>query len=367
MMNTNKNTILDGLHLIWTIASKDIVESLRNKLIISLLLGMSFMLLMPMLLGLMLVPSETPVVVYDPGESRLTAELENSDQYQVQRAGSVTEVKQVIGSTGFGLGIEFGLGLPEDFDQVLEAGGQPELDGYVAWANRMNASQLKTDFEEQFEEIAGQPVDINVEGNIVYPPSDSGLWLLLITVTPVIVILLMGIQLVPTLLFEEKQTKTMDALLVSPASSGQVVVGKALAGLFYVMVAARVVFAINWSGVVHWEVVMIFVLAIGVFSVGVGLVLGSFYERQQDVLGLTMLLIVIFIGTIFIYMLDVDVPAVIQTLLPLVPSVALADIIRFVFLEKIPWEEVLVKFGSVMAISALLYAVVIWKVRRSDR
>ncbi|GAF88193.1 unnamed protein product, partial [marine sediment metagenome] len=169
------------MHYIWTIASKDILESLSNKLIISLILSMGFMLLMPKLMGLMLVPPEIPVLVYDPGDSRLTTELEDSDQYQVQRARSLTEVEQVIGSMGFGLGVEFGLAIPDDLDQVLEAGGQPELDGNVAWANRRKATQLKIDFEEDFEEMVGQPVRINIEGNIVYPPSDSGLWLLMVT------------------------------------------------------------------------------------------------------------------------------------------------------------------------------------------
>jgi len=366
-MNTTREKIADNLYILWTIASKDIVESLRNKLIISLILGMGFMLLMPKLMGLMLVPPEVPVLVYDPGESRFTAELEDSDQYQVQQARSLPEVKEIIGSSGFGLGVEFGLVMSDDLDQVLEDGGQPQLDGYVAWAKRMKVSQLKTEFEEQLEEIMGQPVHINVEGNIVYPPSDAGLWLLMVTVTPVIVILMMGISLVPALLFEEKQTKTMEALLVSPASISQVVVGKALAGLFYVMVAASVVFAINWAGVVHWNVVLLFILGIGVFSVGVGLVLGSFFERQQDVVGLTMLLMVVFIGALFVNMLGMDIPEVAHAILTWVPSVALAEIIRFVFLEDIPWEQVLVKLSSVLAISALLYGVVVWKIRRSDR
>ena len=366
-MKITREKIVDSLHIVWTIASKDIVDSLRNKLIISLILGMGFMLLMPKAMEWMLVPPETPVLMYDPGESRLSAELENSDEYQVRRVGSLTEMEQVIGGTGFGPGVEFGLAVPVDFDQVLEAGGQPELDGYVAWANRMQASQLKSDFEAQIEEMVGQPVRISVEENIVYPPSDSGLWLLMVTVTPVTVILMMGISLVPALLFEEKQTKTMEALLVSPASISQVVAGKALAGLFYVMVTASVVFAINWTGVVHWEVALLFVLGIGVFSVGVGLVLGSFFERQQDVVGLTVLLLVVFIGALFVNMLGLDIPAVVRAVLPWVPSVALAEIIQFVFLENVPWGEALAHLGSVLLISSLLYAVVVWKVRRSDR
>ena len=366
-MNTTLEKIGDSLHIVWTIASKDIVDSLRNKLIISLILGMGFMLLMPTVMGLMLVPSETPVLVYDPGESSMTAELENSAEYQVQRVRSLAEVEQVIGSMGFGLGVEFGLGVLDDFDQILEAGGQPELDGYVAWANRKKASQLKTDFEEQIKDLVDHPVRINVEGNIVYPPADSGLWLLMIAVMPVTVILMTGISLVPTLLFEEKQTKTISALLVSPASIGQVVVGKALAGLFYVLVSAGVVFAINWAGVVHWEVALLFVLGISAFSVAVGLVLGSFFERQQDVVGLTMALLVVFIGALFVDMMGLDIPVVVQAMLPWVPSVGLAKLIRFAFLESVSWGETLANLGGVLGISTLLYAVVVWKVRRSDK
>ena len=41
-------------------------------------------------------------------------------------------------------------------------------------------------------------------------------------------IMIMGLMLVPSLLLEEKQTKTMDALLISPANIAQVVIGKAL-------------------------------------------------------------------------------------------------------------------------------------------
>jgi len=55
-MNTVKGKLAESLHIVWTIASKDIVDSVRNKLIISLILGMGFMLLMPKVMGLMLVP-----------------------------------------------------------------------------------------------------------------------------------------------------------------------------------------------------------------------------------------------------------------------------------------------------------------------
>ena len=78
-MKTERGKVADSLHILWTIACKDIVDSLRNKLILSLILGMGFMLLMPKVMGLMLISPETAVLVYDPGESRLTTELEDSE------------------------------------------------------------------------------------------------------------------------------------------------------------------------------------------------------------------------------------------------------------------------------------------------
>ena len=53
-----------------------------------------------------------------------------------------------------------------------------------------------------------------------------------------------ALMLIPYLMLEEKQTKTLDALLTSPASPGQVVLGKALAGFFYILVIGGLAIAL---------------------------------------------------------------------------------------------------------------------------
>lgn len=366
-MKTTKGKIIDGLHVVWAIASKDIIDALRNKLIVSMIVGLTLMLMMPKVMGLAIDPPYTSVLVFDPSDSLLVAELEDSPQFDVQQVNSISRLEEAIGSTGLGLGVEFGVVIPLDFDQTLNDGEEVELEGYVVWGNRNKAAQLKSDFEQQFSELMGQPIHINIEGNIVYPPSDSPLFLSILTWSSVIVILTMGIGLVPHLLFEEKQTKTIEALLVSPASAGQVVMGKALVGLFYIAVTAGIVFALNWVGVVHWEVAILFVIISGLFCVALGLVLGSFFDRQEEVVGLTMLLIVFFLGAMFINAMDLEIPTFIYTIVPWVPSVALSNILQFTYLENIPWSQLWPSLGSLLGFSFLLYALVIWKVRRSDR
>ena len=178
---------------------------------------------------------------------------------------------------------------------------------------------------------------------------------------------MIGITLVPHLLFEEKQTRTMASLLVSPVSIGQVVTGKALAGAFYVLVASSVVFVIYWNGVVNWEVTVLFALGCAIFAVGAGLVLGSFFGHQQEIIGWVSIILVLLIGALFVSFMQLDVPYIIQVIIPWVPSVALAEVFLAAFQEHVQWNRVWPNLGIISLFSAVLYVLVVWKVSRMDR
>ena len=364
MTKPAKESLRDNLNVIWTIASKDIIDAFKNKLVVLMIVTLSIMLLIPKMLPFIFEQSLTMLPIYDMGDSRLVAELRNTSTLSVQKVRSEQELKSILCSSMYP---EIGLQIPADFDQVMASGGQIELQGYVCWSKRFQASKLQPKIEEQLSQSLGQPMTIHIEGNIVYPPSDSVLFLSLATVNSVLMVLTMGIFLVPHLLFEEKQTKTIQALLVSPASIGQVVAGKALAGTFYILVTAIVIFTISWADVIHWGMVILFVIGSGIFSVAVGLVLGSFYEKQQDMVGWMTALILALVGAILVKMLGMELPAFVGSILPWVPSVALAEICRASFSETVSTTQVLTNLGIVLVVSLPLYALVIWKIRRSDR
>ena len=63
----------------------------------------------------------------------------------------------------------------------------------------------RSKLEEMLSQALGRPVTLHIEGNIVYPPSEGVLSLSLATINSVLMILMMGIFLVPSLLFEEKE------------------------------------------------------------------------------------------------------------------------------------------------------------------
>lgn len=364
MPKENRHSLADNLNIIWTITSKDIVDALRNKVVVSMIFMLSIMLLVPKLLPLIFERPQTVLPVYDMGNSSVVAELKNNPDISVQGLRSEQELQTALCGSLYPL---IGLRIPADFDQLLAAGKQVEFQGYVCWSKRAQVSELQPKLEEILSQSSDLAVTIHIEGNIVYPPSSGVLSLSLATINSVIMILMMGIFLVPNLLFEEKENKTMQALLVSPASISQVVIGKALAGSFYILVTAVMIFAISWADVIHWDMVMLFVIGGGFFSVSVGLVLGSFYEKQQDIVGWMTALLLLLGGATVVKMPGVELPALVNNILPWVPSVALAEICRAAFLKTVPITRVLNNLWIVLAVSLPLYAIVIWKVRRSDR
>jgi ABC-2 type transport system permease protein len=364
MSEKNRQTLADHLNITWTIASKDIVDALRNKVVVSMIIMLSVMLLVPKMLPFIFEQSQTVLPVYDMGNSSLVAELKNNPDISVQRLRSEQELHTALCGAVYPL---IGLRIPAELDQLLVQGKRVDLQGYVCWGKRYQVSELQPKLEGILSQSLNLPVTIHTKGNIVYPPSSGVLSFSLATINSVLMILMMGVFLVPSLLFEEKEAKTMQALLVSPASIGQVVIGKALAGSFYILVTAVMIFVISWADVVHWDMVMLFVISGGIFSVAVGLVLGSFFEKQQEIVGWMTGLLLLLVGTIMIKMLGVELPVLLERILPWVPSVALAEICRAAFSETSPVPRILVDLGIILSFSVPLYAIVIWKVRRSDR
>lgn len=364
MSKSPSQSIANNMNIILTIASKDIVDALKNRVVVSIIIMLSIILLVPKLLPYIFEQPETVLPIYDMGASPLVSELKKAPNLSIQVLRSEQELKQALCSSMYP---EIGLLLPMDFDQKRGTSEGVEFQGFVCWSKRHQVPAMQPRLEELLSQALGQLVSIHVDGNIVYPPSDGVLPLSLVNINSVVNILMIGIFIVPSLLFEEKETKTMQALLVSPASIGQVVLGKALAGLFYILVTAVMIFAISWVDVIHWDVVIFFVIGGGLFSVAVGLLLGTLFEKQQDMVGWMTALLLLLVGTVLVKMLGIELPALVKSILTWAPSVALAEISREIFSETVSAVQVWTNFGIIMVISLLLYTLVIWKVQRSDR
>jgi len=357
----------ESIRITLAIAAKDIADAVKNRTTLSIMLGVAVMMLSAMILPLLLGLRRTPAaVVYDPAKSTLVRGLTTRSEFRLRLVDSQDELESTVaGSPEVMLGIV----IPAGFQQAEGSGGEIEMDGYfVHWANPDRVAELAAFFEEELGAASWQAVHINVAGHALYPSSEPGLQPFLLAMNLTVLLLVVGLALVPYLLIEEKETHTFDALLVSPARFSQVVAGKALAGVFYCLCAAVVVFMFNARWIVHWEIAALAFLLGAAFAVAVGLLLGIVSENPATInLWVALLLMLLLVPTLLAELASARLPAVVQEIVPWMPSVVMAKLIGFSMVGAVPAGDIWSNAGILAVESLVFYALVVWRVRRSDR
>ncbi len=366
-MKSNQTKLSASLRIIWAIAFKDMVDAIKNKTILSVVLGVGLLMLsgmaLPLLMGLADIHR---MVIYPEADSQSLAQLGGDIDFDIIPVESPEQMEAYMTQVG---GKVMGLAVPADFDQLIASDGEVILEGYfVHWVNETDAAEEREYFEAQLSDIFGKPVRINAEGNQVYPPPDSDGQPFMTAISITIAILTISIFIVPYLMIEEKETKTMDALLVSPARISEVVVGKALAGLIYGLTAAAIVMAFNQAMIVHWWLAILAAICGTLLTVAVGLLLGSIFENPASMnLWLGMVMAALMLPVFLVNSMKAEWPEIVKFILTWIPSVPLSKLFRISLSGSVLPDQVLLYFGVVLGSAALILAVVAGIVRRMDR
>jgi ABC-2 type transport system permease protein len=357
----------NGLRVLGAIALKDIVDAVRNKTIFFNIVAVLLMMLAYQWLMTVMFDDDE-IALYDAGNSSLVAALEDSTQFNMRRVSSIQQLKEEMATDPRG---EVGLIVPSDFDQqlaeaALDGGQEPVLKAYVMWSGRWSADNLKAELEQQLADLIGQPVRIESNG-IIRPEPDGMGATRMVAAMLVLVIGFMTFSTVPHLMFEEKQVKTLDALLVSPASINQVIAGKAVAGIFFCFIATAVVLTFNRAFVIHWDLALVATLCGTLMTVGSGLLSGVLFESREQMMIWVLIPGQLLLGPVFLSVFDVILPETIRTVMYWIPTVALARLFRYSFSNGFSLREFLFFLAIVLTTAVLVLGMVTWKVRRMDR
>lgn len=351
--------------IVWAIAAKDIVDGLKNKTILGNIASLVFLIVFYKFLpGLEAAGNLPRLAVYDMDESRLVAQLENSDRFEFLDARSLDRLERFVGSADR---LRLGLILPADLDRTI-ADGQPlVLKGYAPhWASQSDVLEAQAFVEAQLAELTGQTVRIDPLQIITHQIGWGGPGLLTALGT-VLALTMMGTLTVTHLILEEKNTKTMEALNVSPASAWQIVAGKAVAGVVYCLVACAAVFALNVAVILNWVLLIAATLCGACFTVALGLLLGSIFETRQQMTLWGLLLMNILLLPVFLKIMTDIMPKALLVTFDFLPTVALSEAIQLSFANRAPIEQVAANIGTVLAGAVILLLGVVWKMQRVDR
>ena len=365
-MKINKK-FTDGLRIVWAVAWKDIADAIRNKTSISIFLGVAVMMFSGHALPLMLKLNKTPMaVVYDPGRSQIVRGLTGQDDLRLALVDSEDLMGELVASAPE---VRLGLALPSDFDELAGSGSTVELAGYYAhWADPGTVGELATIFEERLSGAHWSNVKILTAGNRLYPSPDEDGFPFMIGMIFMITLLTIGAALVPYLFVEEKEAHTFDVLTVSPANYIQIFAGKALAGVFYCLVAAGAILLFDAKWIVRWDLMLLAIVLGSLFTVTLGLLVGSIVDRASNISAWAGLILVLLMVPTFIQnFISSSWPVWLQTSIPWIPSAALVNLTQLSMSKPVPIASLGVALASLSFGIIAVCAVFVWRLRRLER
>jgi len=357
-------TLWNSLYIAWVVATKDILDALKNKSSrVNILIILLMVVFFYWLSDLRPFDKKVSVVVYDEGSSlRIlgTNRLADGSEYSFRYASSIQDMQEKMANQ------DLGLVLPASFNQTMTAGGNPSLEGYIFWVDRRNVTRLETKYSQAFTEILGRPVQVVIGSNILIPLASADGSQTNLTYLMVYFVFTVALLLIPHLMLEEKQTRTLDALLTSPASPGQIVLGKALAGFFYILVIGGLALALFSQYIVNWLLALVAFLGYALLANGLGLLVGSFMKSMKQ-LGTWMLVLALILMVPPLFYTAPNLKAGIRTVLTWVPTSTLASLLRFSCSTNYTLEQLLSNLAVVIISICIVFGLVVWRVRRSDR
>lgn len=353
-----------NLAAVAAITRKDLVDAIRNRYLLTALITPFFVaLLFHVLLPGGQSRSLFTVVVHDSGNSALIGELRKAPQISVVEAVSANatagevEKRKAIG----------GLVVPFNFDSDVKSGKQPELTIYI--------NNKKSTFEQA---AFRQLLDQQVESLVKYPEPARLVWIdvdkdpderarggvgLNQMLLPLLLIMTFGMTgalVVPLLLVEEKEKRTLDFLLASPAGLKEIIAGKAFTGVVYSLLIAGVLLAINRQLVGNWALTSVVILFGLVFVVAVGLFMGSLFNNTMQVNTWASSVLLVLLAPSFP---SLGLPSVLDTAMRFIPTYYLTEALKLSLAGSAPsriWGHIAV----VLICTVIAFAATVWALRR---
>lgn len=218
-----------------------------------------------------LFDSNPRLVVVDLGSSQVTAQALELEGIDVTTLDDADVLRGRVEAHDF----DAGLVLPAGFDQAVTSGELPELVLYISGESlASDRVVLAVTTIDLVRGITGEPAPVEVE--VVSFGEDS--LELSVRLLPLIMIYAVALAgaMVPALsLVEEKENRTIDALLVSPVGVREVMAAKALLGIILALATGVMTLAINGAfGGEYFAIVA--ALTVGaVMMAEVGVILGA--------------------------------------------------------------------------------------------
>ena len=352
--------------IVSAITRKDVIDSIRHRylltaLVTPLLVALLFRVLLPGVNS----RSILTIVVHDPGASASVTKLRKTPQVTVIDATSAeSTVSEVENQKAIG-----GLVVPVNFDADVAAGKQPELTAYVnnkrttfeQAAFRRVLDQMVRSLEKEPAPALVVWVDMHKEARA--QPRGTGLDQMLLPLLLILAFGMTGAFVVPLLLVEEKEKRTLDFLLASPANMKEIIAGKAVTGSVYTLLIAGLLLFINRQFINSWLLTLLTTVLGLLFVVAVGLLLGSFLNNTMQVNTWASFVLIVLLAPSFP---SIGLPSYVDAAWRLVPTYYLTEALKL-SMAGTTSSQFWIYSAVVLGSTIVVFGAAVWALKRQTR
>ncbi|MFC1846599.1 ABC transporter permease [Chloroflexota bacterium] len=220
--------------------------------------------------------SEKPELgIFDRGDSQLVVMAQGLDSINTSQYESIEDLLQATESGA----VDMGIVLPAGFDNAVMQGETLEIEAYV-WGESLAKDRitLPIAIADLVRGLAGQEVPVEIESITLGEESGTPWSERLLPFLILMGVFFGGLMLPSTSIIEEKQKKTLEALIISPASIAEIFIAKGILGITLSIFMGVAILLLNqvFGGN---TLLLIGVLALGaVMAVEIGLICGVFIK-----------------------------------------------------------------------------------------
>lgn len=201
------------------------------------------------------------------------------------RSSGPAEVRRLVENEEADVGIV----VPQGFDEALGSSQAPELTVVLPEQPSPEGNLVVSALDPALRVLAGQapPAEIQtqsvgvVEGGSLAAQTEPNQYFIFMLVPVAFLIILISVFVVPVMLAEETEKKTLDALVMA-SSYREVVAAKALVGLLYVAIAMAVMLRLTGISPADLFTFGAAAALLTVALIGIGLFIGGLFKNANQ-------------------------------------------------------------------------------------
>lgn len=262
----------------WVILKKDVALGPRSPFVLfAIMLPIAMTLVLQLVFGDLFM-QEPRLALVDQGQSQVSVLIQDVEGIHVTFLSDPDDLKQKVGSHDF----DAGLILQSGFDQELKDGSRPVMQFYISGESyAVNRLVLTVTAIDLIRAVEGTSPPVEVELVSLGRGEALPISLRLVPIIAMYAFIIAGLFVPASSLVEERERRTIHAVLASPATLSDLLAAKAVLGIVLTFIMTVITLMLNSAFSHNQGDMMVVLIVAAVFWSMLGLVVGLLAANSQ--------------------------------------------------------------------------------------